>query len=319
MALMLGIVALVPVLAQADAVKPLPANGRLAYVRYADPGCVVGLWDSKTPDARKTVAAAECPKQVSLTAQGRVLVLVGEAYVQTYDLASGVLGAPMPLPAETAGETLDEGALLAAYTQDGILALQVRWFHRYPANYWEKDLFLHQGDAWVAAERLKCSQYDEDPCPFKRPFHPKALDGTWGQGPGEIWNDALAGDPYVVKRIPDSVTTEALDREEDGSDDEQPATYARFNNAIVFHVYGRYTKLEFGAEPGEDVDPLHTFSLRLVAPDNQVLDMTDGQFDAVIVGHYLVLDNLSDHGARLYDVGNGKLVLDDLIRADWLP
>src|SRR5579885_375868 len=214
--------------AQADAVKPLPADGRLAYVQSTPQGCVVGVWDSKAPDAHKPVAAAECPWQVSLTSQARVLVLVGEAYVQTYDLESGKLGTPLPMPAEVSGQkTLDKEGLLAGYTADGTLAREARWGHPYPDNYVDKYLYLRKGDAWVTAEHLRCPSYD-DPCPFKQSFETRPLSGVWGQGPDEIWNDVLAGDPYVVERIPEKFTVQALPEEDDGSDDAPPPRYARF-------------------------------------------------------------------------------------------
>jgi len=318
MRLIPGVVALAPLLAQADAVAPLPADGSLAYVQQTDHGCVAGLWDSKAPDARKTAATAECPQQVSLTSQGRVLVMVGDAYVQTYDLASGKLGAPMPLPAEVpVQKTLDKEGLLAGYTPEGTLALQARWGHPYPNGYVDKYLYLRKGGAWVTAEHLRCTSYD-DPCPFKHAFEAKPLTGIWGQAPGQIWNDALAGDPYVVKRVPEKFTVQPLPEEYDGSDDKPQQSYVRYNNSIVFRVYGRYSKLEFGAQPGEDSDAFHTFGVRLVAPDNRVLDITEDQFDAVIVGHYLLFYGFFDDGTKLYDAGNGQIVLDDLLDAAWL-
>lgn len=319
MRLMLGATALVAASAQADPVAPLPADGRLAYVQYTGQDCVVGVWDSKAPDVHKAAPAAECPEQVSLTSHAQALALVGDAYVQVYDIQGAKLGAPIPLPPEVPQQrTLDKQGLLAGYTPDGVLALQAQWGHPYPNEHVDKYLYLRKGDVWVTAEHLDCNSYDS-PCPFKQAFEAKPLTGIWGQAPGQIWNDALAGDPYVVKRIPATVTEAPMETKDNGSDEPSDPVYARFNNSIVFHVYGRYTKLMFAAQPGEDSGALLTFGLRLVAPDNRALDITDDQFDAAIVGHYLMFYGFFEDGTRLYDLGNGQVVLDELVRAQWLP
>lgn len=292
---------------RADTVAPLPADGRLVYVQKADSGCVVGVWDSKVPEASHTVATAECPEHGSFTAQGRVLVLTGDDYVQVYDIQSGKLGEPMAMPTDIPKRSLDTENLLAGYTHDGVLALQAIWAHPSPNNTLDKHLYLRKGDAWVTAEALVCPNYDS-PCPFKQAFEAKAPDMAFGSGPDEIWNDALRGDPYVVQRTPETIT-------------EQTAGYdgAPLRNSLVFHVYGRYSKLVFDTQVGDDTDGIYTFRLSLVTPDDRTWVIGDDQFNATIVGHYMLFDGFFGGGKRLYDLGDGKVVLGGLSLAGWLP
>jgi hypothetical protein len=75
----------------------------------------------------------------------------------------------------------------------------------------------------------------------------------------------------------------------------------------------------FGEESGEDTDGTYTFQLRLITPDNQTVDITHDQFDATVVGHYLLFYGFFRSGTRLYDVTDGKVVLDKLTVVGWLP
>lgn len=304
---------------RADTGAPLPADGRLAYVQKIDEGCVAGLWDTKTRKSLVQSPVAECPEQTSLTAHGRVLVLAGTAYVQTYELESGKAGAPIALPKDMPMDRLDKDSLLAGYTPDGVLALEAEWGTAAPRYTIIKHLYLRKGDAWVMAEEVQCHS-DNDPCPFKQMFEAKALDVVFGQAVGQIWNEALAGDPYVVGRIPANVTTDHLLQAgpDDESDNPETVDYDGLNNAIVFKAYGRYSKLVFGAQAGEDTDGTYTFGMKLVTPDDRTTLITNNQFDAAIVGHYLLFRGFFEDGIRVYDLGNGEVVLDNLESAGWL-
>lgn len=293
--------------AWADTVAPLPADARVAYVQETGQGCVAGVWDSKAPEVHNAVTTAECPEQVSLTFHGRVLVLVGDNYVQTYDTQSGKLGEPMAMPTDIPWKTLDTESLRAGYTPDGVLALQAAWGHPNPNSTVDRHLYLRQGKAWVTAEQLVCRSY-EDPCPFKQSFDAQAIDMAFGEGPDEIWNDALRGDPYVTQRIPETITDQTAGYDGDP-----------LHNTLVFHVYGRYSKLLFDTQAGDDTDGIYTFRLSLVTPDEQTQVIGDDQFNATIVGHYMMFAGFFGGGKRLYDLGDGKVVLDRLVKATWLP
>jgi hypothetical protein len=128
----------------------------------------------------------------------------------------------------------------------------------------------------------------------------------------------------VVQRSPTDIAFITNPEDEppaDPSDDAGPAAPQQIDplpNTIVFHVYGRYSKVRFGAQAGEDTDGTYPTGLELVTSDQIAHKLTDGQFDAVIVGHYLLFYELSDHGAQLYDMSNGQLLLDQLRVAGWL-
>ena len=303
-------------LSQAAAVAALPADGTLAYVQTTAHACMLGLWDSKDGKARTLAASLECPKAVGVTSHGKVLVLFDASDIRLFDLGSGKLGDPMPLPSDAPTKNLDTDALLAGYTPGGVLLLQLSGVN--PDSSSERTLYQRKGDAWVVAEHQHCGSFTTV-CPFKQTFEAKPLSGIFGDAPGQIWNDALAGDPYVTKREPASVTvsnSEALNDE--GDTIGTAAGDVSLNNSIVFRVHDRYSTLFFGAQSGEDGGGTLTFGLRLVTPDKQTLTITDEQFDATIVGHHLLFYGFFDAGTRLYDLGDGKVVLDRLIAAGWL-
>jgi hypothetical protein len=289
-----------PGLALANGVAPLPTNGRLLYVQQLHGGCVAGLWDSQERKTLMKSAVTKCPQAVSLTAHARILVLIGDAGLQTFDLNSGRLGMLVPLP-EGVPMNLNTQALRAGYTPEGALALRVVAVNGDGSS--EERLYLRKDAAWALAEQVHCPS-PQNGCPFKQPFDSHALDNLSATGPDEIWNDALAGDPYVAKRIPGSVDLASFD----GS--------MRLNNTIVFRVGGRYTKLRFRAIG--NAGGVVTMGLELVPPDDRLLDITNVQFDATIKGRYLLFYPFFRGGTQLYDLGDGSVVLDQLTNAGWL-
>ncbi|HEY3858406.1 MAG TPA: hypothetical protein VGM47_02205 [Gammaproteobacteria bacterium] len=317
----LGASLLVPGLGTAATVAPLPADGKLVYVQQANQSCTLDLWDSATAKSRTLAPSIECPKAVAVTSHEHMLVLFDQADIRLFDLDAGKLGAPIPLPSDVPPGYLDLSSWLAGYTQDGTLALELGVPSAHADT--ERRLYLRKDDSWEEAEHISCGYY-QDSCPFKQKVAGRILDGTFGKVPGQIWNPAVAGDPYVVQRSPaDIAFTPNTDDEPpaDPSDDAEPAAPQQVDplpNTIVFRIDGRYAKVRFGAQAGEDTDGTYPTGLELVTPDQIAHKLTDGQFDAVIVGHYLLFYELSDHGAQLYDVGNGHLLLNQLLVAGWL-
>jgi hypothetical protein len=300
----LGALALLALPAWADAVKPLPGDGRLVYLQQAAHGCVLKLWDSKDGSTRDLTALPECPKHIDVTSDGKSLMLLDKADIRVFDLANGTLGEPMALPAmETPKSAFGVGLARAGFTADGTQALEMVAGNKDDSQ--DNFLFLRTGGQWSQVERVHCDRMVPD-CSFKQTFDGRPLGGVWGTtGATEIWNDALRGDPYVVKRIPETSSTRTADF--DGA------------NTLVFHAYGRYSKLVFREESGEDTGGTYTFRLKLVTPDGKTLDITDAQFDATIVGHYLLFYGFFHQGTRLYDLGDGKVVLDGFSVVGWLP
>lgn len=301
----------------ASAVAPLPAGGRLVYLRGAERDCTLGLWDSKDGNARTLAQMPECPANIAVADHDRTLVLFDQADIRLLGLEHGRLGPPIPLPSDVPEQGRSYDAWLAGYTPDGVLALGVLIGE--PDG--PRRLYLLKAGAWVFTEQRQCGYYD-DICPFKQKFESRPLSGLFGRAPGQIWEDSLLGDPYVVERIPKELAYTSLDDGGGpGGDDETPKTPVAsdsLKNALVFHVYGRYSKLRFGVQPGEDTDGTYPTGLQLVTPDDKTLDLADGQFDAVIVGHYMMFYGMNDEGDQLYDLGNGKVVLDRIRLAGWV-
>lgn len=289
--------------AWADTVAPLPADGRLVYLRQTAAGCDLRLWSSADGSDRVLTTLAECPKGIDVTSGGQALVLLDKADIRLFKLSDRTLGAPIALPPLAAPKGSDGvGSTQAGFTPDGKMALEMA--ADMPDDSEERFLFIRNGDGWTQVEHVACGRFGEG-CEFKQKFESRALgDAASLNDPSTIWNDALRGDPYVVRRIPE--TSETYSDLFDGT------------NTLVFHVYGRYSKLMFREEPGEDTDGTYTFGLKLVTPDDQTLDITDDQFDATIVGHYLLFYGYFDAGTRLYDLGDGKVVLDKLSLAGWM-
>lgn len=313
--MVLGALALLALPAWADAVQPLPGDGRLVYLQQAGQGCVLKLWDSKDGKARMLAQLTECPANVAVASHEQTLALFDAADIRLFDLGAGKLGEPIALPGDVPENGRSYDAWLAGYTPEGVLALEVVMGE--PDGI--RRLYLLKAGHWVQAEQRQCGYY-EDSCPFKQAVDTRPLSGLYGKAPGQIWNDALLGDPYVVERIPEELDYTTFD-EEGGPEGDARETVAEndlLKNSLVFRVYGRYTRLRFGVRAGEDTDGTYPTGLWLVTPDNLTLDITDGQFDAVIVGHYLLLYGAFDLGTRLYDLGNGKPVLDNMVLAGWL-
>lgn len=299
-----------------SAATPLPADGRLVYMQGSNQNCTLGLWDSRDGKARTLAQLAECPANLAVTNHDQTVVLVDAEDIRILDLAQGTLGSPIPLPQDVPEKGRSYDAWLAGYTPEGVLALEV--VLNGPGG--DRRLYLRKDEAWVLTEQRQCGYY-EDSCPFKQKVETRPLSGLFGQAPGQIWKDTLLGDPYVVERIPQSLAYTGHDDEGGASDDDGSATPQSddpLKNSLVFKVYGRYSKLRFGVQPGEDTDGTYPTGLQLVTPDNKTHDLAEGQFDAVIVGHYMMIYGMNDEGDQLYDLGDGKLVLDKLTHAGWL-
>lgn len=290
-----------PTVALASGVAPLPTNGKLLYVQQRDGGCVAGLWDSKEGRMLSVSAVTQCPKAVSLTSHAHILVLIGDAGLQTFDFNSGQLGTPLPLP-EGVPMNLNTQALRAGYTPDGAMVLRVVVGNGDASS--DERLYLRKDTTWTVVEKVHCPPYHNG-CPFKQPFDSLGLDDLPWKGRDEIWSDALGGDPYVAKRIPKSVALARFD----GSMSE--------NNAIVFRIDGRYTKLRYRAI-GDGSGGIVTMGLELEAPDSRIVGITNVQFDAMIRGRYLLFDPFFSGGRQLYDIGDGSVILDRLTNAGWL-
>lgn len=287
------------VVSPANGVTSISTNDKLLYVQQVDGGCVAGLWDSKDQITLMKSAVTKCPVAVSLTAHARILILIGDAGLQTFDVSNGRLGTLVPLP-EGITINLNTEALRAGYTPDGALAFRVVAGNGDGSS--DERLYLSQNAGWTVAEQVHCPS-PQNGCPFKQPFDSRALDDWSGTGAGKIWNDALAGDPYVAKRVPRNV------------DFAPPSESMRLNNSIVFRIDGHYTKLRFRAIGHGGV---MTMGLELEAPDGRVLDITNVQFDATIRGRYLLFYPFFRGGTQLYDLGDGRVVLDRLTDAGWL-
>lgn len=306
-----------PAAANAATVAPLPAEGRLIYLQGSGRDCTLGSWDSKDGKAHTLAQLTECPANIAVAAHEQLLVLFDAADIRLYDLIHETLGPPILLPADVPAEGRSYDAWLAGYTPDGVLALGVALGE--PDG--PRRLYLLKAGAWTLVEQRQCGYY-EDSCPFKLKFESRPLSGLFGQAPGQIWEDSLLGDPYVAERIPRELVYTSMDEPppDPGDGDAQQSTEDSdpLKNALVFHVYGRYSKLRFGVQPGEDVAGTYPAGLQLVTADEKTLDLADGQFDAVIVGHYLMFYGMNDEGDGLYDLGNGKQVLDKLSLAGWV-
>lgn len=292
---------------RADTVAPLPADGRLVYVHPSAPGCELRLWSTADGSDRVLTTLPECPKGMDVTSGGRALVLLDKADIRLFTFSDGTLGAPIALPRMDAPKGTDgAGSTQAGYAPDGKMALEMVADH--PDDSQELFLFIRNGDTWTQEEHIPCGRFGTD-CGFKQTFdsHPigDALNET---DPRQVWSDGLRGDPYVVQRIPEMIT------EQTAGYDGEP-----LHNTLAFHVYGRYSKLVFDTQAGDDTDGIYTFRLSLVTPDERTLDITDDQFDAAVVGHYLLFYGYFDAGTRLYDLGDGKVVLGGLSLAGWLP
>lgn len=289
--------------AWADTVAPLPADGRLVYLRQTAAGCDLRLWSSADGSGRGLTTLAECPKGIDVTSGGQALVLLDKADIRLFKLSDRTLGAPIALPQMDAPKGADgPGSSQAGYTPDGKLALQMAAMNNDDSE--EFYLFIRTGDGWTPTEHVHCARLASD-CEFKQKFESRPLGDAYSiNDPRQIWNAGLRGDPYVAQRIPE--TSEMHSDLFDGT------------NTLVFHVYGRYSKLMFGEEPGEDTDGTYTFGLKLVTPDDKTLDITDEQFDATVVGHYLLFYGYFGEGTRLYDIGDGKVILDNITSVGWL-
>lgn len=287
----------------ADAVKPLPADGRLVYVRQVVQGCDLRLWDSRESSERILTTVPECPKGMDVTSSSQALVLLDRADIRVFKILEGKLGPRIALPQmDPPKGGGDVGSAQAGYTPDGRMALEMVADH--PDDSQDMFLFIRNGDAWTQVEHVACGRFGPD-CEFKQKFDSHPLGGpSSANDPSQIWNDALRGDPYVLKRVPE--TSETYSSDFDGI------------NTLVFRVDGHDSKLAFYEEAGEDTGMTGTFRLNLTTPDGRRLDITDEQFDATVVGHYLLFYGYSDEGTRLYDVANGALVLDKLRSAGWL-
>lgn len=282
---------------------PLPADGQLVYLRQSAHGCDLKLWSSVDGSDRLLTALPECPKGINVTSGGQALVLLDKVDIRLFTLSDRTLGAPIALPQMDAPKGTDgAGSAQAGYTPDGRIALEMVADH--PDDSQELFLFIRNGDTWTQEEHLHCGRFGAD-CGFKQKFESRPLGGVDSEAePDLIWSDALRGDPYVTQRIP-----------------EMSETYSAIfdgTNTLVFHINGRDSKLSFYEESGEDTGDTGTFRLKLMTPDGRRLDITDEQFDATVVGHYLLFYGYFDEGTRLYDVGDGKVVLDHITSAGWL-
>lgn len=315
--LMVGATALSPSLAMANTTAPLPADGMLVYLQGTDHDYTLGLWDSRDGSTTTLVELPECPANVAVADHDRTLVLMDAVDIRLLDLEHRRLGPPIPLPSDLPEKGRSYDAWLAGYTPDGVLALGVVLGEPDGA----RRLYLLKGGAWVLTEQRQCGYYEES-CPFKQKFESRPLSGLFGRVPGQIWEDSLLGDPYVVERIPKELAYTSSDEEGgSGGDDEAPNTVAAsdpLKNTLVFRVYGRYSKLRFGVQPGEDTDGTYPAGMQLVTPDDKTHDLADGQFDAVIMGHYMMFYGMNDDGDQLYDLGDGKVVLDHIRSAGWV-
>ena len=290
--------------ARADTVKPLPADGRLLYLHPSARGCELKLWSTTDGSDRVLATLPQCPEGMDVTSGGQALVLLDKADIRLFTFSDRTLGAPIALPRIEAPKGADApGSARGGYTPDGRMALEMVADH--PDDSQELFLFIRSGDSWTQEEHVPCDRFGTD-CVFKQTFDSYPIgDALSETDPRQVWNDGLRGDPYVMKRIPDTSET-------------QTATFDGINT-LVFHVYGRYSKLIFQEESGEDTDGTYTFGLKLVTPDGKTTAITHNQFDATIVGHYLLFHGYFGAGTRLYDLGDGKVVLDDLSVVGWLP
>ncbi|HEY3858405.1 MAG TPA: hypothetical protein VGM47_02200, partial [Gammaproteobacteria bacterium] len=206
-AAMFGIGSLIPCCpAWGDGVTPLPADGRLVYVRQSDQGCLLKSWDSKDGSTHDLVRLPECPKAIDVTSAGQALVLLDEADVRIFSLRSATLGDPIVLPGmATPPKAGGVGPALAGYTADGTLAVDMVADNRDDSE--ESFLFLREATGWAQAEHVHCDRMVPD-CSFRQKFDAHPLGGVGATaGSMEIWNDALRGDPYVIKRVPETSHT----------------------------------------------------------------------------------------------------------------
>ena len=289
---------------------PRPADGRLAYLQHADKGCVVGVWDSKSGASRIVGTLPDCPGAVSVTSHERILVLMYPNAVRLVDLASGTVGELIPMPADSPGKGLDMEESLAGYTADGTLAMRLRGSSRDVPSFVQ--LFLYKDGSWKKVTEKPCRDYDE--CAVQPAIEARPLDDIYGLGPNGLCDESQAGDPFVVRRS-------AKDARPDASADEGEPDPQMMPTRVTltFHVDGKASQLIFNTVPGEDTDGIYTFGLRLKLPGSRVITIVDSdQFGAALVGHYLFYHGYFGNGVRLYDVGNGQVVLDKLETGGWL-
>jgi len=191
-----------------------PADGRLAYVQYADAGCKVGLWDSKSGASKVMGSLPECPEAVSVTSHEQALVLIFPASIRLVDLSSGKVGDAILLPAEAVSKTRDTTRSLAGHMPDGSLALSVR---DYAPKYGVVGrLFLYKDGAWKKTADQPCDEYED--CPFQASIQARQLDDAYGVGPDGLFNESLTKDPYVVGRSVKAPHADEAEDEEEESD-----------------------------------------------------------------------------------------------------
>jgi hypothetical protein len=302
-----------PVLA--DDVSPRPADGRVAYLQFAEHDCKLGVWDSKSRTSHIIGSLPACPDAVSVTSHEQVLVLIYPTDIRVVNLGDGKIGDPIRMPADAVTKGRDKEASLAGYTSDGALAL--RLFGMGPDNRDVSQVFLFKGNSWVKVDEKPCGDYSDE-CPPQPTINARELDDIYGLGPNGLFNESLTADPYVVRRS-SWLDKAYANQSAEGDDEDVPEEGQRqLHNSLAFHVYGRYTKLLFDTVPGEDTAGIYTFWLKLVLPDERTVMITSEQYGATLVGHYLLYYGFFGNGVKLYDVGNGEVVLDNLGTAGWL-
>jgi hypothetical protein len=290
---------------------PRPADGRVAYLQIVDKGCTAGIWDSKSRTSRILGSLPACPETVSVTSHEQALVLIFPTSIRLIDLSTGKIGDAIPMPADAVTTSRDKEASLAGYTADGTLALSLHDINA--DNSGISQLFLFKDGVWKKAAERACIQYDK--CLLQPAIEARALDDVYGIGPNGLFNQSLTADPYVTHRSSVGVPRDPSAEGDEAPPDEMKPTHV----ALSFHVDGRDSQLLFDLVPGEDTDGFYTFGLKLVLPDARTITITaDDQYGAALVGHYLLYHGFFENGMRLYDVGNGDVILDQLSTGGWL-